>query len=125
MHPGAGRAGDRLRVRVFDAVIKNLGIMQARDDGTTAELRLGRSPAKRLAALDAGIVIHEDDNPTFVQARDAVLAAIDALHQGGAITPAERDTALPAARRAFRERGLGTHASSKGKALSDARADFT
>jgi extracellular elastinolytic metalloproteinase len=253
---GSGRDGDRLRVRVFDAVIQNLGIMQARDDGTTAELRVGRSPAKRLAALDADIVIHEyghgvshrlvggrlgwsslieeqsigvdegwsdyfaitiqnafrpnaevftfgewvsgkagglrlapydanytghygmlgkkpynttiaaaevwavalirmneaigadlnskmrgheigwsavvesmklleDDNPTFVQARGAVLAAIDGLHKGGAITAAEHGTAVPAALRAFRERGLGAQASSSGTSLKDARADFT
>lgn len=253
---GNGRGGDRLRVRVFDTVIQDLGIMQARDDGTIAELRVGRSPAKRLAALDADIVIHEyghgvshrlvggrlgwnslleeqsigvdegwsdyfavtiqnafrpnaevftfgewvsgkagglrlapydanysgtygmlgkkpynttiaaaevwavalirmneaiganlnskmrgheigwsavvesmklleDDNPTFVEARDAVLAAIDGLHKGGAISTSEHGIAIPAARRAFRERGLGAQASSAGKALKDARADFT
>lgn len=255
--PGIGRGKDRLRVRVFDSVIDRLGIMQARDDGITPELRLGRSPGKqRLAALDPDIVIHEyshgvshrivggrlgfnslleeqsiaidegwsdyfaltiqnasranaqvstfgawvsgnpagirlarydsnhpatyatlgskpydtpiaaaevwayalmrmnelighalvsnmrgheigwsvvvrsmklldDDNPTFVQARQAVLDAFEPLRKDGVITAAERDQAAAAARQAFRERGLGANASSNGKKLGNARADFS
>jgi len=251
---GKGKAGDRLRVRIFDSVNSTLGSMEARDDGKTAELKLFKSPAKRFAALDADVVIHEyahgvshrivggrlgfdslleeqsiavdegwsdyfavtiqnalrdtpdvfsfaswttnstglrtapydthypgkygdlgtkpytkpiaaaevwamalirmnelfgaelgrvrghevgwsavvesmkhleDPNPTFVQARNAVFDALGALRAGGSITASDFERTLPAARQAFRERGLGAQASSTGKKLRDARGDST
>lgn len=50
---------DRLHVRVFDKKNPRLGDMEARDDGSTAKLSLGRAPSGEPTAVHAELVIHE------------------------------------------------------------------
>jgi extracellular elastinolytic metalloproteinase len=55
-----GRAGDRLRIFVFDNAMDISGSMVARDDGIPGELVLSRAKSsKHSAALDADVVMHE------------------------------------------------------------------
>lgn len=56
----AGTPRDRLEIRVTDQPFRDLGSMDAANDGDTPRLTLGRDPVtRRHAALDPAVVIHE------------------------------------------------------------------
>jgi extracellular elastinolytic metalloproteinase len=64
-------------------------------------------------------------NPSFLDARDAILAALDALRQANKLTQAEFDTARTGVWGAFAKFGMGPGARSNGAELSGIVADFT
>ena len=63
-------------------------------------------------------------NPSFLDARDAILRALDGKRAAGQLTQAEFDTAHAGAWRAFAKFGMGPNARSNGATLSGIVADF-
>lgn len=51
--------GDRLQVHIFTSTNRNLGSMDARDDGDRARMSLGRAPSGELSGLHPEVMIHE------------------------------------------------------------------
>lgn len=64
-------------------------------------------------------------NPSFLDARDAILRALDGKRTAGQLTQAEFDTARQGAWKAFAKFGMGPGAHSNGATLSGIVADFT
>lgn len=64
-------------------------------------------------------------NPSFLDARDAILAAIGNLSRGGAITPSEEFAALRSFWGAFAHFGIGANAVSPSSGLAGIREDRT
>jgi extracellular elastinolytic metalloproteinase len=64
-------------------------------------------------------------NPSFLDARDAILRALDGKRAAGHLTQAEFDTAHTGAWQAFAKFGMGPNARSHGATLSGIVADFT
>src|SRR4030095_11455433 len=63
-------------------------------------------------------------NPSFLDARDAILRALDDKRAAGQLTQAEFDTARNGAWAAFAKFGMGPNARSNGATLSEIVADF-
>ena len=63
-------------------------------------------------------------NPSFLDARDAILAALDALRQAGKLTSGQFDTARDGIWRAFAKFAMGPAAQSNGASLSGIVGDF-
>jgi extracellular elastinolytic metalloproteinase len=63
-------------------------------------------------------------NPSFLDARDAILRALDGKRAAGQLTQAEFDTAQAGAWKAFAKFGMGPNAHSNGATLSGIVADF-
>jgi subtilisin-like proprotein convertase family protein len=63
-------------------------------------------------------------NPGFLEARDAILRALDGKRAAGQLTPAQFDAALRGAWAAFAKFGMGPNARSNGATLSGIVADF-
>lgn len=64
-------------------------------------------------------------NPSFLDARDATLRALDDKLAAGQLTAAQRDTARNGIWRAFAKFGMGPNARSNGPSLTGIVADFT
>jgi extracellular elastinolytic metalloproteinase len=63
-------------------------------------------------------------NPSFLDARDAILRALDGKRTSGQLTQAEFDTAYQGAWQAFAKFGMGPNARSNGATTSGIVADF-
>jgi subtilisin-like proprotein convertase family protein len=63
-------------------------------------------------------------NPSFLDARDAILAALDAMRSAGKLTAGEHDLARRGIWKAFAKFGMGPGAQSNGASLSGIVADF-
>ncbi|HEY7560220.1 MAG TPA: M36 family metallopeptidase [Candidatus Binatia bacterium] len=63
-------------------------------------------------------------NPSFLDARDAILAALNAMLDGGKLTAGEHDIARRGIWKAFAKFGMGPSAQSNGASLSGIVADF-
>ncbi len=63
-------------------------------------------------------------NPSFLDARDAILAALDDMLQAGKLSTSEFDTARTGIWLAFAKFGMGPNARSNGASLSGIVADF-
>jgi len=63
-------------------------------------------------------------NPSFLDARDAMLRALDGKRAAGHLTPAEFETAHQGAWKAFAKFGMGPNARSNGATTSGIVADF-
>jgi extracellular elastinolytic metalloproteinase len=63
-------------------------------------------------------------NPSFLDARDAILAALDALSQAGKLTSSQFDTARDGIWKAFAKFAMGPAAQSNGATLSGIVGDF-
>jgi extracellular elastinolytic metalloproteinase len=63
-------------------------------------------------------------NPSFLDARDAILRALDGKRAAGQLTQAEFDTARTGAWKAFAKFGMGPNAHSNGATLTGIVADF-
>jgi extracellular elastinolytic metalloproteinase len=63
-------------------------------------------------------------NPSFLDGRDAILAALDAMRQAGRLTSAQFDNARDGIWKAFAKFGMGPAAQSNGATLSGVVADF-
>jgi extracellular elastinolytic metalloproteinase len=64
-------------------------------------------------------------NPSFLQGRDSILAALDAMLTSGKLSPDEHSTAQNGIWAAFAKFGMGPRARSNGASLSGIVADFT
>ena len=63
-------------------------------------------------------------SPSFLVARDAILAALDDMLEGGRLSPDEHETARRGIWQAFAKFGMGPNAQSNGASLSGIVADF-
>ena len=64
-------------------------------------------------------------NPTFLQARDAILRALDDQHTAGRLSDAEHESVLKDVWEAFAKFGMGPNARSQGTAFGGTVADFS